>query len=54
VIFYFRSLTSQVRKEQVAEDVEDRIELEKKRDQEKLKHLGIERAKREEENRLKK
>ena len=47
-------LNLEVRKEQAADDVEDRIVVEKKREQEKLKLLGIERAKREEEARIKK
>lgn len=46
-------LNLEVRKEQAEEDVEDRIVVEKKREQEKLKLLGIERAKREEEARIK-
>lgn len=41
-------------KETVEEDVEDLIELERKRDQEKLKQSGLERARREEEAKLKK
>lgn len=47
-------LNLEVRKEQAEDDVEDRIVVEKKREQEKLKVLGIERAKRDEENRIKK
>ena len=41
-------------KETVEEDVEDLIELERRREQEKLKQSGLERARREEEARLKK
>ena len=47
-------LNLEVRTEQASEDVEDRIVVEKRKEQEKLRLLGIERAKREEELRLKK
>lgn len=46
-------LNLEVRAEQAADDVEDRIVVEKKQEQEKLRLLGIERAKREEELRIK-
>ena len=42
------------RREQAENDVEDTLALDNKREQEKLKMLGIERAKRDEENRIKK
>ena len=47
-------LNLEVRTEQASEDVEDRIVVEKRKEQEKLRLLGIERAKREAGLRLKK
>jgi translation initiation factor 5B len=41
------------RKEKISEDVEDLIEVEKRKDQEQLKQLGLDRARREEEQRIK-
>jgi translation initiation factor 5B len=48
------SLNLEARTEKAADDVEDRLVVEKRQEQEKLRLLGIERAKREEEARIRK